>query len=109
MRRGLNGFALTEHIHAVNYWPMVETLRSMYTYQGDHFDLGSGFKMFSGCEVTVGERIDFIVVGPYEEIEKLDNSFSPKLSESNFPPGLEFLRIARQFDLIVISAHPFRP
>jgi predicted metal-dependent phosphoesterase TrpH len=109
MRRGLNAFALTEHIHAVDYWGMVEELRATYPYNGQYFDLRDGFRMFSGCEVTVGERVDFIVVGHYDLIERLDRSFSPRLSESHFPPALEFLRKARALDLIVISAHPFRP
>lgn len=109
MRRGLNGFALTEHIHAKDYWPMVDALRSSYAYQDGYFDLRDGVRMFAGCEVTVGERVDFIVVGDYKQIERLDASFYPRLSESNFPPGLDFLKRARELDLIVVSAHPFRP
>ena len=64
--------------------------------------------MFSGCEVTVAERIDFIVVGPLDQIRKLDKAFKPRLSESHFPPGIDFLDEARKLDLIVISAHPYR-
>jgi histidinol phosphatase-like PHP family hydrolase len=106
-RRGLNGFALTEHIHASDFWGMHEYLRGKYRYQDGFYDLG-GFKMFSGCEVTVAERVDFIVVGPVDEVEKIDNAFYPKLSEEHFVPALELLAEARKRDVIVISAHPYR-
>jgi predicted metal-dependent phosphoesterase TrpH len=109
MRRGLDGFALTEHIHGHGFWDMHEQLQSMYRYHHGRYELDNGFPMFSGCEVTVGERIDFIVVGELAAIEKLDSVFGPRLSEGHFPPGLDFLAQARLLPLIVISAHPFRP
>jgi predicted metal-dependent phosphoesterase TrpH len=109
MRRGLNGFSLTEHIHCNDFWGMTDALRSTYNYRDGYFDLKDGFRMFSGCEVTVDERVDFIVVGELDEIERLDRTFYPRLSEWNHPPGLDFLRAARELELLVISAHPFRP
>jgi predicted metal-dependent phosphoesterase TrpH len=108
-RRGLSGFAVTEHIHANDFWGMHDFLQHKYRYQDGFYDLGRGFKMFSGCEITVGERVDFIVVGELDKIEKLDGAFCPKLSENNFAPALDFLNEARRLGLIVISAHPFRP
>lgn len=107
-RRGLSGFAVTEHIHANNFWGMHDYLRDTYRYQDGWYDLGGDFRMFSGCEVTVAERVDFIVVGELDEVERLDASFSPRLSENYFAPGLDFLDAARRRNLIVISAHPFR-
>jgi hypothetical protein len=59
--------------------------------------------------MTVGERIDFIVVGHLDNLEKLDKAFSPRLSESNHVPGIEFLTKAREHEVILISAHPYRP
>jgi predicted metal-dependent phosphoesterase TrpH len=108
-RRGLTGFALTEHIHANDFWGMHEALQSQYRYQEGFYDLGGGFRMLSGCEVTVGERVDFIVVGPLDAVQSLDDAFSPRLSESYFPPALPFLDEVRKRGLVVISAHPFRP
>jgi hypothetical protein len=70
--------------------------------------MDNGVRMFSGCEVTVDERVDFIVIGELEQVRKLDESFSPRLSESYFPPALEFLSTARNLDLTVIAAHPYR-
>jgi hypothetical protein len=65
--------------------------------------------MLSGCEVTVSERIDFILVGELDAVHKLDGSFSKRLSDGYFPRGLDFLKKASRLQLIVISAHPFRP
>jgi predicted metal-dependent phosphoesterase TrpH len=108
-RRGLTGFALTEHIHALDFWGMHDALQQKYRYGDGWYRMDNGLKMFSGCEVTVGERVDFIVVGELDEIKRLDESFSPRLSESHFPPAAEFLKRARELDTVVISAHPFRP
>jgi predicted metal-dependent phosphoesterase TrpH len=109
LRRGLDGFALTEHIHGHGFWNMHDDLQRLFPYRDGRYDLGGGFPMLSGCEVTVDERIDFIVVGELDAVEKLDNAFSPRLSEHHFPPGLDFLAEAARLPLIVISAHPFRP
>jgi hypothetical protein len=107
-RRGLNGLALTEHIHAKNFWDMHDRLQARYPYQDGWYDMGDGFRMFSGCEVTVRERVDFIVVGELDEIQRLDAAFSPRLSEWHQPPALAFLEAAAYREVIVISAHPYR-
>jgi hypothetical protein len=109
MRRGLNGFALTEHIHAHNFWAMHDSLRSRFSYRHGYYEMPQGFRIFSGFEMTVGERVDFIVVGELDQLEKLDKSFHPRLSESNHAPGIEFLQKARETEVLLISAHPYRP
>jgi predicted metal-dependent phosphoesterase TrpH len=109
LRRGLAGFALTEHIHASDFWGMHNELGRRYTYRDGFYDLGDGFRMFSGAEVTVDERVDFITVGPLDQLRRLDEAFSPRLSDWHFVPALDFLDAARRFELLVISAHPFRP
>ncbi len=107
-RRGLSAFALTEHIHANDFWGMHALLQARHPYDGASYDLGRGFRMFSGCEVTVAERVDFIVVGGLDAVRSLDGAFEAPLSESYFPPGIQFLTEARRRKLLVISAHPFR-
>lgn len=108
-RRGLDGLALTEHIHAKNFWEMHENLRSHLNYHDGYYEMPQGFRVFSGFEMTVGERIDFIVVGELHNLEKLDNAFSPRLSEDNHVPGIEFLTKAREHEVLLLSAHPYRP
>jgi predicted metal-dependent phosphoesterase TrpH len=106
-RRGLSAFALTEHIHAVNFWAMHEWLGRKYAYRDGMYDV-DGFPVLSGTEVTVGERVDFIVVGPLDEVRSLDEAFRPRLSEWNHAPAMEFAAEARKRDLVLILAHPFR-
>jgi histidinol phosphatase-like PHP family hydrolase len=107
-RRGLDGFALTEHIHAVNFWEMHEWLLDNYEYCDGGYRVADDFTVLSGTEVTVGERVDFILVGPLDQIRSLDDAFRPRLSEWNHVPALELARAARERDLLLVLAHPFR-
>ena len=109
-RRGLDGFALTEHIHAVNFWEMHEELSQRYPYRDGAYHLNEldGFAVLSGAEVTVQERVDFIVVGPIDQLRALDMAFSPRLSEWNHAPAVELLVAIGGLDLVAILAHPFR-
>jgi predicted metal-dependent phosphoesterase TrpH len=107
-RRGLDAFALTEHIHAVNFWEMHDWLRSRLEYRDGAYRVGREFSVLSGAEVTVGERVDFIVVGDVDRLAALDNAFTPRLSEWNHPPAMQFAREARRQGLLLILAHPFR-
>jgi histidinol phosphatase-like PHP family hydrolase len=107
-RRGLAGFALTEHIHAVNFWDMHQWLLDNFEYEDGGYRVADDFTVLSGAEVTVGERVDFIVVGPLEQLRSLDDAFRPRLSDWNHVPALEFAEAVRERDLILILAHPFR-
>lgn len=107
-RRGLDGFALTEHIHAVNFWDMHQWLLDNFEYRDGMYRIDDDFTVLSGAEVTVGERVDFIVVGPLPELQALDDDFTPKLSDWNHAPALEFARAVRERNLILILAHPYR-
>lgn len=107
-RRGLDAFALTEHIHAVNYWDMHNWLLSQHHYDDGVYRFENGFSVLSGAEVTVAERVDFIIVGPLDKLHDLDTAFSPRLSEWNFVPALELARAARERGLVFVLAHPYR-
>jgi histidinol phosphatase-like PHP family hydrolase len=107
-RRGLDGFALTEHIHAVNFWEMHSWLLDHFEYEDGAYRIEPEFTVLTGAEVTVAERVDFIVVGPLDRVASLDNAFRPKLSEWNHAPALEFAQAAREHGLTVILAHPYR-
>jgi hypothetical protein len=108
-RRGLNGFALTEHIHAVHFWDMHQWLLDNFDYEDGAYRIDRDFTVLSGAEVTVEERVDFIVVGPLDELRSLDDAFRPRLSEWNHAPAFEFAEAVRERNLILILAHPFRP
>jgi histidinol phosphatase-like PHP family hydrolase len=107
-RRGLNAFALTEHIHAVNFWEMHNWLLDNFEYEDGAYRIADDFTVLSGAEVTVAERVDFIVVGPLDRLASLDNAFRPRLSEWNHAPALEFAQAARDHGMVLVLAHPFR-
>jgi histidinol phosphatase-like PHP family hydrolase len=107
-RRGLDAFALTEHIHAVNFWEMHTRLLDRFEYADGAYRVAPDFSVLSGAEVTVAERVDFIVVGPLDRLASLDNAFRPRLSDWNHVPALELAQAARQHGLVLILAHPFR-
>ena len=107
-RSGLDGFNLSEHIHAVNFWEIHSWLLDNFEYSDGRYRIADDFTVLSGAEITVGERVDFIVSGPLDRIQSLDNAFRPKLSEWNHVPALALAEAARERDLILILAHPFR-
>lgn len=107
-RRGLDGFALTEHVHAVNFWDMHQWLLDNFDYSDGRYRIDPDFTVLSGAEVTVAERVDFIVVGPLDGLASLDNAFRPRLSDWNHVPALELADAARERGLTLILAHPFR-
>lgn len=107
-RRGLDAFALTEHIHAVKFWEMHDRLCDTLDYDSGTYRVGRDFAILTGAEVTVAERVDFIVVGPLKRLAGLDHSFRPRLSEWNLVPALTFARAARDHGLVLILAHPYR-
>jgi histidinol phosphatase-like PHP family hydrolase len=107
-RRALDGFALTEHIHAVNFWAMHERLTRAFEYRDGGYRITPDFTILSGAEVTVAERVDFIVVGNLDKLHDLDAAFTPRLSEWNHVPAMRLADEARARDLTLILAHPFR-
>lgn len=113
LKRDIDGFALTEHIHCVGFWDMHQRLQNTYDYHEGVYDL-DGIKMFSGAEVTLSTpndgRIDSVVIATLDDLERLDEAFDGgKLSEGNHPDALSFFQKAKDLNLIRIAAHPYRP
>jgi histidinol phosphatase-like PHP family hydrolase len=107
-RIGLDGFALTEHFHAVNYWEVYKALFRRFPYRDGMFWPGEDLCILPGAEVRIREGADVIVIGPIAELKKLDEAFPLRLSEQYFPRFSEFLDEAARCDLILIGAHMFR-
>jgi predicted metal-dependent phosphoesterase TrpH len=108
VRVGLAGFALTEHIHARDFWLVHDHLRRRYAYR-DGVYRGGLVPMLSGAEVTVREAGDTIVVGDLEAMRAFDGLFARRLSDAYHPTLAEFLEAVRRVPLIAIAAHPYRP
>lgn len=107
-RRQLDGFALTEHIHASDFWRVHDGLQRRFTYDRGVYR-GGRVPVLTGAEVTVGGAGDLIVIGEIADLRELDRRFRPSLSEGHHPTLPRFLGAARDLPLVVIGAHPFRP
>jgi hypothetical protein len=109
MQVGLDGFAITEHIHAIDYWDNMQLLARLYGYRDGHLFVAPGFNVITGTEVTVADAADLIVIGPLDALDRFDSSFPRRLSEGHSPLLVDMLEPARAEQLVVIGAHPTRP
>lgn len=105
---GLAGFALTEHIHAPEFWLAHDHLRRRFDY-ADGVYRGGPVPILSGAEVTVRDAGDTIVLGPLDALRAFDAMFERPLSSAYHPTLPEFLDRVRRVPLIAIAAHPYRP
>lgn len=113
MKVGLDGFAVTEHIHSFDFWRAMGVLAARFEHDNGVLRVGKrGFPVLTGMELSVAigeERGDTIVIGPIEKLWALDHSFSPTLNEGYHPSLEEAISQIRKLGLIVIGAHAFRP
>ncbi len=105
---GLNGFALTEHLHSYDFWQSIRTLSQRFPYGDGCWSVAPGFNVLSGAELTVSDGADIIVVGPLESLAWLDKQFRPGLNSGCFPRLSDLIRPARDAGLLLIGAHPSR-
>lgn len=108
-RRGLHGYAITEHAHAVGFWRIYDDLLAKHEYRHGRFEIGA-MRVYSGMEVTLAERVDIAVVAPIEALRRLDESFDTPLTAGRHPSALEFIdRVGPLSEQSLrIVAHPTR-
>jgi hypothetical protein len=109
MQVGLDGIAITEHIHATDFWDSMQLLARRYGYREGHLFVAPGFNVITGCEVTVADCADLIVIGPLDALDRFDASFPRRLSQGHSPLLADMIEPARAEQLVVIGAHPTRP
>ena len=105
-KRGLDGFALTEHINAPEYWNAYGLLKKIYPYKDGIYQVEPDFVIINGAEISLLHGGDLIVLGDQEAIRKLDKKLD--LNKGHRPPLPDVIRVADE-DLILIGAHPYRP
>ncbi len=105
-RRGLDGLALTEHIHAPEYWEIYQSLRKRFPYRKGVFYLNPRLYLLNGAEITLKDGGDIIALGEMEVLSFLDRTLG--LSQGYHPSLRELLDKSPQ-DLLLTGAHPFRP
>ena len=105
-RRELDGFALTEHIHAPDYREIYQSLRKRFPYRKGIFYPDSHLYLLNGAEITLKDGGDIIILGEMEAVNFLDRSLD--LNQGYHPSLSEFLSKIPK-GVLLIGAHPFRP
>jgi hypothetical protein len=106
-RVGLDGFALTEHFHATDFWAVHEHLERRYPVEGGVF-WADDLALIPGAEINIREGAHVIVLGEVSELRRLDRAFAQPLSHRYEPTFREFLDVSDYFDVARIGAHMFR-
>lgn len=107
--QGLDGLAITEHVHAPGFWEMYDALGAEHRYLLGRYEIG-GALLYSGFELTLAEVVDVLFIGPLPELRRLDRAFPTPLSQGHHPTGEELAETLDRLDphLLRIAAHPFR-
>jgi hypothetical protein len=106
-RAGLDGLALTEHLHARGYWEVHDQLCDSYPERGGVFWAGQ-LALLPGGEVNIREGAHVVVLGDVDELRRLDRAFPEWLSRGYEPTLREFLDTTDDFEILRIGAHMFR-
>lgn len=104
---GLTAIALTEHFDVINFKDIYEKIKEKYEYKFDYFDV-NGFKVFSGIEIDVKGKANLLVIGNLKNIYEIRDMFKEEISEDDYIEINELNRIAKERDMLIIGAHPFR-
>lgn len=106
---GLDGFAVTEHFHSLNFWDIYTTLEKAFPKRHGLLEPAPGFFLVPGAEVTLQEQADVVVIGAVEDLRQLDSRFNPGLAQGYHPSFEELVGTAGDLRLVLIGAHMFRP
>ena len=109
---GIEGFALTEHCHANNFFEAYNFLETNYKYVNNYYDV-NGFKVFIGAEITTREinsnqKIDILIIGERSYILELRNKVMNNSSEQEFIELEKLFSLCNTNEVLVILAHPYR-
>lgn len=104
---GLTAIALTEHFDVINFKDVYEKIKEKYEYKYDYFDV-NGLKVFSGIEIDVKGNANLLVIGNLENVYELRDMFPEEISEEDYIEINELNRIAKEKNMLIIGAHPFR-
>lgn len=105
---GLDGIALTEHFHTVNFWHTFDILSSLYDYRDGVYFIDDTFRVLTGAEIGIAEKCDLVLIGSIERLKYFDSNLLCPASQGYKPGFEEAVATAKAAGLIVIGAHMFR-
>ncbi|MDN5362071.1 MAG: hypothetical protein PWP70_1118 [Moorella sp. (in: firmicutes)] len=99
---GLDWLGITEHADAPGFWDIFAILE-------DNKWRWQDLRLLAGCEITVAEEADILLLGPPEALLDLKGYLSPWPARHNRPPLRDLLPVAAELQMLKVAAHPFRP
>lgn len=108
-RVGLDGFALTEHLHADNFWGVQDELSRCFAYEDGTYAVDGGMRILTGAELSLRETCDVLLLGSLERLRRFDGFLTLPATRGYKPGFAEALAAARRAGLFMIGAHMFRP
>ena len=108
-RVGLDGFALTEHFHAANFWGVHDELCRRFSYEDGVYVVDEAMRILTGAELSLRETCDVLLLGSLERLRRFDGSLARPATAGYKPLFAEAVAAARQAGLFMIGAHMFRP
>ena len=104
-KRGLNGFAVVDHIHYPGYWRTSDIFKESFQYHNGIYEVTEDFHIISGAEVHIKGGGHILVLGDIGEIHRIDEEMN---LSGGYRPTLEQLLANTPSEMICIGAHPFR-
>ena len=110
-RLNLDGLALVEHLHAVQYWEIHDALGREFRYNeaAGAYEGPDGFRLLSGAELSIAEGCDLIVLAAVGQLRELDRSLAKPATQGYRAPFDEAVAAAHAVGAFVIGAHLVRP
>jgi len=110
-RLGLDGLALVEHMHAVQYWEIHDCLGREFRYSeaAGAYEGLDGFRLLSGAELSIAQGCDLIVLATVGQLRGLDGALTKPATHGYRPPFAEAVAVAHAVGAFVIGAHMVRP
>ncbi len=105
---GLQGIAVTEHLHAPDYFGVYRYFSSRFPYKDGVYRVGKNFAFLPGAEISIAEGGDILAIGPVEHVRTLAARLSMPPVSGYKPPFEELLGARDGLEVLLIGAHMFR-
>ena len=100
---GLDRLAITEHADIPGFW-------DVFSFLDDNGWRWQDLQLLAGCEITVAEAADILVLGTPADLLDLKSCLGSWPSGHDHRPPLEdLLGAANNLGMLTVGAHPFRP
>lgn len=105
---GLDGLAMVEHLHGIDFWGIHTEMRRAFQYADGVYHTTNGFSVLTGAELSLHEGADLVLLGTIDQIVRFDLHLPHQATGGYKPVFDEAMEAIRHAHLLVIGAHMFR-